>query len=168
MNSEQFRPQMANPPYIQRTSQGPPLCEVPSAWLAGRAGGAPSVNSIPLEFPTAAVQSLSTSLLQLWPHPDSASSRLSSGFAEKTKVILLEASHCPLHLKITTHLPFFSSFFLFSLEGKELLFPLCMVDPFSWFLDPILSHLLWGLFSGKSVWLWLTQRPLHPRNHPCF
>lgn len=169
MNSQQFRPQMANPPYIQQTSQGPPLCEVPSAWQAGRAGGAPSVNSIPLEFPTAAVQSLTTSLLQPQPHPDSASSRLSSGFAEKTRVIQPEVS-IVLSTSESPHisLPSLPSFYSVSKE-KGWLLPLWMADPFPWVLDPILSYLLWGFPSSrKSTLLWLTPHSPHPHNHPRF
>lgn len=50
------------------------------------------LNSIPLEFPKAAVESLHHQPLPVPDPPASASTMLSSGFAEKTKVIQLEAS----------------------------------------------------------------------------
>lgn len=96
------------------------------------------LNSIPLEFPTAAVLSLLLQALPTLAPPTSTSHRLSSGFAEKTKAIRLEASIILATLKsLQASLSFLPTFYLIS-EEKGLFLPLCMVT----YLLGLGSHLV--------------------------
>ena len=123
---------MANPPYIQQTPPRP--SSMKTAFQSGRQVGQVHslLNSILLEFPRAAVPSLHRQPPPAFIPPTSASSCLSSGFAEKTKVVKCHASIILATSKsLQASLPSLPSFYSVSEVKRAAPFPV-HGDPSSW------------------------------------